>query len=620
MRYPVSLDAFDELVFCDSEYYAPAGHKPRGICVVAYQQRANRVTRWWLWRRRPPPPPALFTAPRTLFLSYQIPAELVLFQVLGWALPETVVDLNMEVRNLTNGQTPKPFIGLHAAALRYRIPYLDAAYKELMREIAMSGGPDIDRHRQDLLTYCEQDTLVLVPLLQRLLPQLSLPHALLRGEYMRDRARIEARGIPINVEAYRFLLTHRVAVREKIAQQANRELGCDVFDGDSLRDAPFTRFIRGLGLGAVWPRTATGRFRKDVDDTLTHFRHAHPSIEIVRGAKKSLDDLKRVALAIGPDHRNRTGGGAFGTVTGRYNPPRNREAILLRSKWWRNLIRPEPGQAIAYLDFSAEEFLVLAVLADDPQGLADYYAGDVYTTFGRATGLIPPGPQRKVPGAVRDLLKIVVLAIPYGGRARMLAQVAGISVEQAGRLIQAYHERYPRMARYVEDTARRALRTRRLRTRLDWRLHVGEVLESKRELAGEPKPANLVTMNTLRDWLIQADAGEVLRLSVIDVTAAGVDIIATLHDALMIEAPCAQIDDAVQRTRQAMERASAAVLFNPSRTTHYPLRVDAVVVRYPEHYRVTEEADWWGRLRNMLLDLTGHDLEAFSENAVLARE
>src|SRR5919197_140256 len=100
MRYPTSLDAFDELVYCDSEYYAPAGHLPRTICVVAYQQRANRVTRWWLWGKRAPPTPAVFSAPRTLFLSYQIPAELVLFRSLGWALPETVLDLNMEVRNL----------------------------------------------------------------------------------------------------------------------------------------------------------------------------------------------------------------------------------------------------------------------------------------------------------------------------------------------------------------------------------------------------------------------------------------------------------------------------------------------------------------------------------------
>jgi DNA polymerase-1 len=120
-------------------------------------------------------------------------------------------------------------------------------------------------------------------------------------------------------------------------------------------------------------------------------------------------------------------------------------------------------------------------------------------------------------------------------------------------------------------------------------------------------------MNTLRDWPIQANAGEILRLSVIDVTAAGVDILATLHDALMIEAPCAQIDEAVQRTQQAMEQASAAVLFNPSRTRHYPLRVDASVVQYPEHYRVTEEADWWGRLRDMLLSLTGQNLEALAE-------
>jgi len=118
--------------------------------------------------------------------------------------------------------------------------------------------------------------------------------------------------------------------------------------------------------------------------------------------------------------------------------------------------------------------------------------------------------------------------------------------------------------------------------------------------------------------LIQANAGEILRLSVIEVTAAGVDIIATLHDAVLIEAPSERTDEDVHRARQAMEQASAALLFNPSRTAHYPLRVDASIVRYPDHYTVNDEANWWGQLRQMLLTLTGQDLEDLEENVVVS--
>jgi hypothetical protein len=52
--YPASLEAFDEIVYGDTEFHLINGNLPHPICVVLYEQRARRVTRLWLWGRRPP--------------------------------------------------------------------------------------------------------------------------------------------------------------------------------------------------------------------------------------------------------------------------------------------------------------------------------------------------------------------------------------------------------------------------------------------------------------------------------------------------------------------------------------------------------------------------------------
>src|SRR5688572_15415433 len=71
-----SLDDFSEIVFCDTEFYAPAGHRPVPICLVMYEHHARRVTRYWLWERAAPFPPAILRSPTTLFVAYLVTAEL----------------------------------------------------------------------------------------------------------------------------------------------------------------------------------------------------------------------------------------------------------------------------------------------------------------------------------------------------------------------------------------------------------------------------------------------------------------------------------------------------------------------------------------------------------------
>ena len=88
------------------------------------------------------------------------------------------------------------------------------------------------------------------------------------------------------------------------------------------------------------------------------------------------------ALQVGEDGRNRCLLSAFGTKTGR-NAPSNTKFIFGPSVWLRGLVKPEPGRAVAYIDWSSQEVLgIAASLSGDPAMMSDYRTGDPYLAFG----------------------------------------------------------------------------------------------------------------------------------------------------------------------------------------------------------------------------------------------
>ena len=50
----------------------------------------------------------------------------------------------------------------------------------------------------------------------------------------------------------------------------------------------------------------------------------------------------------------------------------------MRSTWIRGFIKPPPGHAIAYIDWSSQEVGIAAALSGDENMMADYAAGDPY--------------------------------------------------------------------------------------------------------------------------------------------------------------------------------------------------------------------------------------------------
>jgi hypothetical protein len=82
----------------------------------------------------------------------------------------------------------------------------------------------------------------------------------------------------------------------------------------------------------------------------------------------------------------------------------------------------------------------------------------------------------------------------------------------------------------------------------------------------------------LRNFPMQANGAEMLRLACSLVTEAGITVCAPNHDALLIEAPLAELDDAVAKARRLMAEASAVVLDG------FALRTSVHLVRAPDRW------------------------------------
>ena len=117
-----------------------------------------------------------------------------------------------------------------------------------------------------------------------------------------------------------------------------------------------------------------------------------------------------------------------------------------------------------------------------------------------------------------------------------------------------------------------------LHTRFGWHVHVGE--------KSNPR--------SLRNFPMQANGAEMLRLACWLATERGIEVCAPVHDAVLIGAPLDRLDDDIARMRTAMAEASKIVLDG------FELGTDVSVVRYPDRYRDKHAGTMWDRVMALI--------------------
>jgi hypothetical protein len=97
-----------------------------------------------------------------------------------------------------------------------------------------------------------------------------------------------------------------------------------------------------------------------------------------------------------------------------------------------------------------------------------------------------------------------------------------------------------------------------------------------------------------RNFPMQANGAEMLRLACCLATERGVEVCAPVHDAVLIAAPLYRLDEDVAAMREAMREASTVVLAG------FELEVDAKLVAYPGRYEDSRGRKMWSRVMKLI--------------------
>ena len=141
-----------------------------------------------------------------------------------------------------------------------------------------------------------------------------------------------------------------------------------------------------------------------------------------------------------------------------------------------------------------------------------------------------------------------------------------------------HRKAFPRFWSWSDGIETHALLHRELVSTFGWRLAVG----------ADANP------RSLRNFPMQANGAEMLRLACCLATENGISVCAPNHDALLIEAPIYEIDHAVARAQQFMAEASVTVLDG------FELRTDVRIIRAPDRWTEQSGQSIWSAVQKAL--------------------
>ena len=422
---------FKCIVVCDFEYEVAAGDLPNLLCMVAYvlDENLRYVRTIRLWRGEFGSTPPFDVGPNSLFVAYSAWAEMICFRVLGWGVPVHVFDQHTAYLAASNILLPhnpdelrkKPRKGLPDACRAYGIEGWERIDKDT---IAKAIGDGTWRERfspQEVVDYCEEDVRMEMCLLRAQIcgaagfAPIDVPRVLHWSNYSAKAvARIQARGMPIDMELWNLVQENKTAVIAELIRQFDPSYGSPHPIYTPEGEWSYVRFenwLVSIGVTA-WPRLDSGRL--DVSGDAFKLMYHYPGIESLHALRDSLGVIVKAKLPIGPDGRNRPSLFPFCTATGRNAHSRslyNAHASV------RSFMKFPPDKIGAYLDWRTQEVGVAATMSGDPALIEAYRSGDVYHALARLCGLTEePDPVRwkRENQEARNRMKSLQLGINYG--------------------------------------------------------------------------------------------------------------------------------------------------------------------------------------------------------------
>src|ERR671917_2189726 len=233
---------------------------------------------------------------------------------------------------------------------------------------------------------------------------------------------------------------------------------------------------------------------------------------------------------------------------------------------FRRCFVAEEGNVLVIADYSQIELRILAEVSDDPGFVEAFQKGE---DLHRVTAATMYGvPMDEVTKEQRSDAKRINFGLMYGRGARSLSAQLGTDEERGRQLIDEYFANYPKVQRFLQRTANRAVRDRTLRT-----------------LAGRVRKFGNIPVSDDRGALrreamnfpIQGSSADIAKLALVYVREEleGLDarLVNSIHDEFVIECVEEQAETVSEKTQAAMVRAGEDIL------EKVPVEVEATISR-----------------------------------------
>jgi hypothetical protein len=162
--------------------------------------------------------------------------------------------------------------------------------------------------------------------------------------------------------------------------------------------------------------------------------------------------------------------------------------------------------------------------------------------------------------------------------AASLASRIGGPLALARDLLRKHRETFHQGWRWSNAAVDTAMLTNSLHTVLGWTIHVGE----------NPNP------RSLRNFPMQANGGEIMRVAACLAAERGVPVGGVVHDAFAVCSRLDRLEADIATMRAAMVEASRAVLGD------FELDVEVSVTRWPDRYTDKRGQVMWGKVMTLL--------------------
>jgi hypothetical protein len=351
-------------------------------------------------------------------------------------------------------------------------------------------------------------------------------------------ARIQARGMPIDVALWNLVQENKAAVVHALIQQFDPSQGSPYSIYTDEGEFTYERFERWLayaqsiGLLAGWPRLDSGRLDLS-GDAFGIMRHV-PGIEELHALRDALGFIVKARLPIGPDGRNRPSLFPFGAASGRNahaRSPYNAHAAV------RSFMKFSPDTIGFYLDWKAQEVGVAAARSGD-QLLAADNSGDIYHALAQMCGLTNEPNMRRWKATQReqrDRMKALQLGINYGMGVPSLARGLDRHPLVASEIIERHKRRYPVFWQWRANMVQTAMLSREIRSIDGWPLYI----------------TTSPNQRTLYNFPMQSGGAAMLRRAVLRLCEADIAPIMVIHDGILFEeADPEKLEHAMEIMRQ----------------------------------------------------------------------